>query len=149
MNVTQVHSNARYLASPSVSRARKHSLRLLGISNRGKRHLYLQRHRGQGLLRDHPRLVRWCEQLPADTGRPIAFVFEALLDTTAGFGTPVAIHRAAGPGLAEEARPLGPIEPGEGNEGRTNLEWSIMGLLGTKEKGDYSGACGALYNLLQ
>src|SRR5215208_4090896 len=39
--------------------------------------------------------------------------------------------------------------PREGNEGRTDPEWSIMGLLGTKEKGDYSGARGALYNLLQ
>src|SRR5688572_12906862 len=39
--------------------------------------------------------------------------------------------------------------PRESNEGRTDPEWSIMGLLGTKEKGDYSGARGALYNLLQ
>src|SRR5215213_5839981 len=37
----------------------------------------------------------------------------------------------------------------ESNEGRTDVEWSIMGLLGTKEKGDYGGARGALYNLLQ
>ena len=57
-----------------------------------------------------------------------AVVNAANAELRTGGGVAGAIHRAAGPGLAEEARPMAPIEPGEavvtGGHGLPN-DWVI------------------------